>query len=246
MKKTTASVAPSSPIFSIFLIQMSVSRAFPPFFRNPVLSKLEGASGRFGDYLCMVGANLPGVSGHNQCVNTKFTRPITKISKSVVLRDGEVALLFVIRWSHSAARFPSRWNLFRLSKRPHCEIHQRQTNTQTPFSSPSFMLLPLLLPRNFTDQSNFSRASKDIPRPFCSCLIYRGDVFIHAQWHIHRRHSGMAPKADLKRDDGLLLMKFSICLHLIGNICADNQLTETAISVVWLSGDVIAKLSKGA
>ena len=44
--------------------------------------KLEGAGGRFGDYLCVDCANLPYVGGHNKCTNTKFTRPCSRILKS--------------------------------------------------------------------------------------------------------------------------------------------------------------------
>ena len=112
--------------------------------------------------------------------------------------------LFVIRWSHSAARFP----LVGICSgcQNGCDAKSirggrpsnQHTNTFLLSSSPSlslsFMRLPLqLLPWNFTDQSNFSRASKDIPRPFCACLIYRGDVFIQAaHTHSSKRHFGMA------------------------------------------------------
>ena len=45
-------------------------------------NKLGGAGDWFGDYLCVNWANLPCLSGRNQFTNTKFPRPITKISKS--------------------------------------------------------------------------------------------------------------------------------------------------------------------
>ena len=41
-----------------------------------------GDGGRFGDYLCVDCTNMPRLSGRNKFTNTKFTRPITKISKS--------------------------------------------------------------------------------------------------------------------------------------------------------------------
>ena len=45
-------------------------------------SKLGEDCDRFGDYLCVVCDSLHCASGHNQIINTKFTKPITKISKS--------------------------------------------------------------------------------------------------------------------------------------------------------------------
>ena len=45
-------------------------------------AKLGGAGDRFGDYLCLDCPNLLCVSGHDQFTNTKFTRPISQISKS--------------------------------------------------------------------------------------------------------------------------------------------------------------------
>ena len=45
--------------------------------------KLGGAGDSFGDFLCVDCASLPCVSGHNQFINTKFTRPIAKFSKSI-------------------------------------------------------------------------------------------------------------------------------------------------------------------
>ena len=44
-------------------------------------AKLGEAGDRFGDYISVDCANLPCVSGRNPFANTKFTRPMTKISK---------------------------------------------------------------------------------------------------------------------------------------------------------------------
>ena len=52
------------------------------FFLSSIIIKLGGAGDRFCDYLCLDFANLPCPSGHNQRIQTKFTRPITNISKS--------------------------------------------------------------------------------------------------------------------------------------------------------------------
>lgn len=46
------------------------------------MTKLGGADDRFGNHLNVYWANLPCLSGCNQPAKTKFTRPITKISKS--------------------------------------------------------------------------------------------------------------------------------------------------------------------
>ena len=48
----------------------------------PIILSLETGD-RFGDHLCVHCANLPCVSGCYQFTNTKFTRPITEISKSI-------------------------------------------------------------------------------------------------------------------------------------------------------------------
>ena len=47
-----------------------------------IVINLGGAGDMFGDYSCVYRANFPGVSGRNHFTNTKFTTPITKISKS--------------------------------------------------------------------------------------------------------------------------------------------------------------------
>ena len=52
------------------------------------MTELGGAGDRFGDNLCVDCANLSCVSGHNQFTNTKFTRRVTKISKSIYGWDG--------------------------------------------------------------------------------------------------------------------------------------------------------------
>ena len=46
------------------------------------MTKLGGADDRFGNHLCVYWANLTCLSGCNQLANTKFTTPVTKISKS--------------------------------------------------------------------------------------------------------------------------------------------------------------------
>ena len=56
------------------------------------ITKLGGAGDRIAGYLCMDCANLPCLSGSNQFTDTKFTRPIAKISESnkhVTERAGE-------------------------------------------------------------------------------------------------------------------------------------------------------------
>ena len=45
------------------------------------MNNLGGAGDRFGDYLCEDCNNLPCVGGHHEF--TKFTKPTTKISKSM-------------------------------------------------------------------------------------------------------------------------------------------------------------------
>ena len=45
--------------------------------------KLGGAGDRFGDHLAVSCANVPSLSECNQFTDTKFTRPVTKISKSI-------------------------------------------------------------------------------------------------------------------------------------------------------------------
>ena len=45
-------------------------------------TKLGAAVNRFGDYLCVNCANYPSACGRNQSINTKFTSPMIKISKS--------------------------------------------------------------------------------------------------------------------------------------------------------------------
>ena len=45
-------------------------------------TKLGRIGDRFGDNLAVGCANFPCVSGRNQFTNTKFTTPITKVSKS--------------------------------------------------------------------------------------------------------------------------------------------------------------------
>ena len=51
---------------------------------NPLQgSDFGGAGSRCGDCLCVDCSNLPYVSGCNQFTNTKFTKPNTKISKSL-------------------------------------------------------------------------------------------------------------------------------------------------------------------
>ena len=46
-------------------------------------TKLGETGDRFGDYLCVDCVDLPSVSVRNQFINTKFTRPIAKFSKSI-------------------------------------------------------------------------------------------------------------------------------------------------------------------
>ena len=46
-------------------------------------TKPRGAGDRFGDYLCVDFANLPCATGLNDFINTKFTRHITKMFKSM-------------------------------------------------------------------------------------------------------------------------------------------------------------------
>ena len=50
--------------------------------RARVMAKLGGAGDRFGDYLCVHCADSHYISGSNQFINPKFTRPITKVAKS--------------------------------------------------------------------------------------------------------------------------------------------------------------------
>ena len=50
----------------------------PPF----LISKVGGTGDRYGDYLCVKCNNFPCITGFSHFTNTKFTRPITKISKS--------------------------------------------------------------------------------------------------------------------------------------------------------------------
>ena len=46
------------------------------------MRKVAEVCDRFGDYVCVDWVNLPCVSGQNQFINTKFTRPINKMSKT--------------------------------------------------------------------------------------------------------------------------------------------------------------------
>ena len=46
------------------------------------MGELGGAGDRFGDYLCVDGRNLSCVNGQNPFTNSKFTGPITKMSRS--------------------------------------------------------------------------------------------------------------------------------------------------------------------
>ena len=47
-----------------------------------LMLNLRGAGDRLGDYCWVDCANLPSVSGHNRFADTKYTRPISKLSKS--------------------------------------------------------------------------------------------------------------------------------------------------------------------
>ena len=73
-------ITPQSSSFLPYFLFSPSPFSFCP--AHCTLAKLEKAGDRFGDYLCVHCTNLSCVSGCNQLINTKFNRPITKISKS--------------------------------------------------------------------------------------------------------------------------------------------------------------------
>ena len=52
----------------------------------PSLSMFGGVGDRFGDYLWFDCDNLPWFDGHNRFKSRKFTRPLTKFSKSIYIQ----------------------------------------------------------------------------------------------------------------------------------------------------------------
>ena len=84
--------------------------------RLGVLTNLRGAVDRFGDYLWVDCANLHCITGRNQFANTKFTRPINKMSKSSSYRQshpdaGAEPPPLVKQLLSLSKRFVSHWSV---------------------------------------------------------------------------------------------------------------------------------------
>ena len=84
--------------------------------RLGVLTNLRGAVDRFGDYLWVDCANLHCIRGRNQFANTKFTRPINKMSKSSSYRQshpdaGAEPPPLVKQLLSLSKRFVSHWSV---------------------------------------------------------------------------------------------------------------------------------------